>query len=209
MEADWSVALTAADPVIVVPWAASVDDAHRCKFVDLRQDGRLIDEIEEVRGRPALRSALLQLNGATSHLFTAKCDAWTSSPDQGDEPFDPYEMDATPGETAFGAGSYIDMLPRDVEVRGCFETQERWMRRVVQRLRVTAAKAAKVDMVLRHAEVEETPGFAMTWFVEACGATVQSAGQRWGEALELAIAAIMEVHFDTAQVDDTITETGE
>ena len=76
----------------------------------------LIDEIEEARGRPALRSALLVLNGVDSQLWTAKCDAWTSSAEQGDDPFDPYEMDAEPGETAFGTGSYIDLLPRDFEV---------------------------------------------------------------------------------------------
>ncbi len=59
MEADWSVALAADDPVITVPWATSSDDPRKCRFVDLRLGGHLIDEIEEARSRPALRSALL------------------------------------------------------------------------------------------------------------------------------------------------------
>ncbi len=97
MEADWSVALAAGDPVITVPWAASDDD------VDPSADSSIcacslhgIDEIEEARAKPRLRSALLLLNGAASQFWTAKCDAWSSSVDEGDEAFDPYEMDAEP-----------------------------------------------------------------------------------------------------------------
>ncbi len=112
---------------------------------------------------------------------------------EGDEPFDPYEMDAEPGETAFGAGSYIDLLPRDVAVLRVFEPQERWMRAVTERLRAIPASAARVELVLRRAEVEGVPGFGVTWFVEGCGATAQRAEQRWGEALDLALAVIMDV----------------
>jgi hypothetical protein len=195
MEADWSVELAAADPVITVPWAAS--GAGKCRFVDLRRSSQLIDQIEEARTRPVLRSALLLLNGVSSYLWTAKCDVWTSNANQGDEPFDPYEMDAEPGETAFGAGSYIDLLPR--EVRGCFDAQERWeqweqwLRALTERLRGTPASAARVELVLRHAEVEGVQGFGVTWFVEGCGPTAPCAGQKWGEALELALSVMMRV----------------
>ncbi len=88
MEADWTVALAPGDPVITVPWAAPGDDIRTCRFVDLRLGAHLVDEIEEARSRPALRSALLLLNAATSPLWTAKCDAWTSSVDEGAELFD-------------------------------------------------------------------------------------------------------------------------
>jgi hypothetical protein len=191
MEADWSVELAAADPVIAVPWADPCGD--KCKFVDLRLGSHFIDQIEEARTRPALRSALLLLNGVSSPLWTAKCDAWTSSPDQGDEPFDPYEMDAKPGETAFGAGSYIDLLPR--EARECFDSREqweRWMRALTERLRGTPASAARVELVLRPAQVEGVQGFGVTWFVEGCGPTAPCAGQKWGEALDLALAVVMQ-----------------
>ncbi len=96
MEADWSVALAAGDPVITVPWAAPGDDVNQCRFVDLRRSPHLIDEIEEARAKPRLRSALLLLNGAASQFWTAKCDTWNSSAVEGDEAFDPYEMDAEP-----------------------------------------------------------------------------------------------------------------
>ena len=113
--------------------------------------------------------------------------------DEGAEPFDPYEMDAEPGETAFGAGSYVDLLPRDVSFLASFERQERWIRAVTEVLRSIPASAARVELVLRRAEVEGASGFAVTWFVEGCGSTAQRAGQRWARALDLALAVVMDV----------------
>ena len=193
MEADWTVALAPGDPVITVPWTAPGDGMRTCKFVDLRLGAHLVDEIEEARSQPALRSALLRLNAATSPLWTAKCDVWTSSVDDGAEPFDPYEIDAEADDTAFGAGSYIDLLPRDFSFLTGFERQERWIRAVTEMLRSTPASAARVELVLRRAEVEGASGFAVTWFVEGCGANAQLAGQRWAEALGLALAVVIDV----------------
>jgi hypothetical protein len=192
MEADWSVALVADDPVIAVPWASSAGDTRKCRFVDLRLGEYLIDEIEEARTRPALRSALLLLNSAESQLWTAKCDAWTSSAADGAEPFDGYEMDAEPGETSFGAGSYVDLLPRDFALRSSFEHQERWIRVATKALRVIPAHAARVELVLRHAQVEAARGFGVTWFVEGCGATALGAAEAWARALSLALPVIMD-----------------
>jgi hypothetical protein len=193
MEADWTVALAPGDPVITVPWAASGDDIRKCRFVDLRLGAHLVDEIEEARSKPPLRSALLLLNAATSPLWTAKCDAWTSSVDEGAEPFDPYEMAADADDIAFGAGSYIDLLPRDVSFLSGFERQERWIRAVTEVLRSIPASAARVELVLRRVEVEGAWGFAVTWFVEGCGSTAQRAEQRWARALDLALAVVMDV----------------
>jgi hypothetical protein len=201
MEADWSVSLAATDPVITVPWAASGDDAGKCRFVDLRLGAHLIDEIEEAQARPALRSVLLLLNGAASHLWTAKCDVWTISTEQGDEPFDTYEMEAEPGETAFGAGSYIDLLPRDSEIRGRFDAQERWIRAVTERLRAIPASAVSVELVMRRAQVDDVPGLGVTWFAKGCGATAHRAGQRWSEALRLALAVIMDARLLSLRLD--------
>jgi hypothetical protein len=159
----------------------------------LRLYPNLVAEIEEAQRNVALRSALLLLNGVTSHLWTAKCDVWNSSPEDGDDPFDPYEMDAEPGETAFGAGSYIDLLPRDLEMSQRFDGQERWLRTVTERLRGIPARAARVELVLRRAVVDGVPGYGMSWFVEGCGETVQRAELAWGGAFDLALAAIMDV----------------
>jgi hypothetical protein len=191
MEADWSVALAAVDPVIIVPWAASAEDVHQCKFIDLRRDPGLVDQIAETRAKPALRAALLLLNGAASPLWTAKCDAWASS--AGDGCYDPYEMNAEPEETLFGAGSYVDLLPRDSTLLLSFERQERWIRVMTETLRVIPRRAARVEFVLRRAEVDSGPGFAVTWFVEGCGATAQRAEQAWGEAFDRALGVIMDI----------------
>jgi hypothetical protein len=211
MEADWSVALAADDPVITVPWASSADDTRKCQFVDLRLGEHLIDEIEEARTRPALRSALLLLNSGNSQLWTAKCDAWSSSAAEGAEPFDGYEMDAESGETGFGAGSYVDLLPRDFVLLSSFELQERWIRAATQALRVIPANAARVELVLRHAQVEGTRGFGVTWFVEGCGATALRATEAWARALNLALPVIMDAHgvAATRPADDTMAATGE
>jgi hypothetical protein len=193
MEADWSVALAISDPVIIVPWAASGENEPKCRFVDLRLGPHLIDEIEEARRRSSLWSALLLLNGVDSQFWTAKCDAWTSSPEQGDDPFDPYEMDAEPGETAYGTGSYIDLLPSDFQSPGCFDTQERWLRTVTERLRAIPASAARVELVMRRAQVDAVAGFGVSWFVEGCGPTAQRADRGWRQAFEAALTVIMEV----------------
>jgi hypothetical protein len=113
--------------------------------------------------------------------------------DEGAEPFDPYEMGAESGDVAFGAGSYIDLLARDASFLADFERQERWIRAVTEVLRSTPAIAARAELVLRRAEVEGAAGFAVTWFVEGCGATAQRAGERWAEALDLALAVVMDI----------------
>lgn len=188
MDADWTVALGASDPVVTVPWAASGGR----RFVDLRLTPDRIDEIAEARETPVLRSALLALNAPGSPFRTAKCDVWTSSAEDGAAPLDPYEMDASPDEIAFAAGSYIDLLPIEATLHCSFGRQERWMRTVIEQLRDTPAKAVRVELVLRPAEAEIGPGFAVTWFVEACGATELQARQRWESAVGLSLMVIME-----------------
>ena len=187
MEADWSVELTADDPVIIVPWAAASDDPRKCDFVDLRLGVHLIDEIEEARLVPELRAGLLLLNSARSPLWTVKCDTWES-----DTQMDPYEMDAAPADTRLSAGSYIDLLARDSGLQASFDRQERWVRAVAQALRAIPARAARVDIVLRRAEVNGVAGYGVSWFVEGCGATAQRAQQAWSEALGLALPVMMD-----------------
>ena len=211
MEADWSVALAADDPVIAVPWESSADDTRKCHFIDLRLCGHLIDEIEEARARPELRSALLLLNSTESQFWTAKCDAWSSSPAEGGETFDGYEMDAELGETSFGAGCYVDLLPRDFALLSSFEGQEQWIRGATKALRVIPANAARVELVLRHAQVEAARGFGVTWYVEGCGATAPRAAEAWAKALNLALPVIMDTPrwLRRRPADDTMAGTGE
>lgn len=212
MEADWSVELAADDPAIVVPWSA---EDGSCKFTDLRRrpqgeaeealrrrpegadksqnpdppPDEMLDEIEEARREPALRSALLALNSALSPLWTAKCDAWLTDSTLGeDAPIDLLEMDcwseSSLEEGKFVAGFYIDILPRDRKTGMRFEIQERWIRALVRRFRTNPMRCARTDLVLRRAETWGMAGFGITWFVQGCGATAERAEQRRAEALE-------------------------
>ena len=211
MEADWSVALAADDPMIIVPWAAPMEDAHRCRFLDLRRDPTLIDKIDEARSYPVLRTALLRLNAPSSSLWTAKCGVWCSSVQEGAEPYDPHEMDADAGDTLFGAGSYIDLLPSDGRLSMSFERQERWIRSMTGNLRGVPLRASRTEFVLRPAEVDGTPGFGVTWFVEGCGATAQRATEAWGAGFDCALGVILDAGLTEAPlpVDGTISKAGE
>ena len=204
MEADWTLAFAPDDPVMSVPWAASGDNAESCRFIHLRVAPHRIDEVEEAEANPSLRTALLKLNGPSSHLWTSKCDAWTTGPENGDPPFDPYEMDAEPGGTAFGAGCYIDLLPRKEPLFESFKLQELWMDEVVGKLRATPAGASRVELIMRPAEIDETAGFGVTCFIEGCGPTADYASQRWAEALDLTLAVLMNTPWAAASGNGTI-----
>jgi hypothetical protein len=223
MEADWLVQLAADDPVIVVPW---VTEDGSCKFVDLRRrlevpadkdgtrelqergenqapyqipdeiPGDIFADIAEATREPALRAALLQLNGARSPLWTAKCDAWlTDSNESSDQPTDLLEMNCAPGfppeEGRFLAGFYIDILLRDEKANASFAVQERWLRTVVRRLREEELRCVRTEFVLRYAETWGVPGFGVTWFTVACGPTRGKAEQRRAEALRTALPLVL------------------
>ena len=187
MEADWSVELMAEDPVIIVPWAATSDAPSKCKFVDLRSGGQLIDEIVEAGRVPELRATLVALNGTASPLWTVKCDTWES-----DSQMDSYEMDAAPADAKFSFGSYIDLLARDRTLQASFDRQEQWVRVVTGMLRAVPARAARVELVLRPAQVNYEAGYGVSWFVEGCGSTAQRAQKSWSDALGLALPVIMD-----------------
>jgi hypothetical protein len=189
MEADWSVELTAAGPVITVPWEAP---GESFRFIDLRENPQAIDEIEEARREPALHSALLALNGAGSRIWTAKCGTWISGTgiSGSQDKIDRWEMDAGPDEAEFGAGCYIDILPRD---RASFAVQERWIRVLTEKLRGVELRCARIELVLRRAAVRGVAGFGVTCFVQGCGASSELAASRWAEALTRALPALMQV----------------
>ncbi len=184
MEADWSVELTAADPVIAVPWEAP---GESFRFIDLRENPQAIVEIEEARCEPALHSALLALNNAGSQIWTAKCGTWING---SQDKIDRWEMDAGPDEAEFGAGCYIDILPRD---RRSFAVQEQWIRVLTGKLRGVELRCVRIELVLRRAAVWGVAGSGVTCFVQGCGASSELAASRWAEALTRALPALMDV----------------
>ena len=139
-----------------------------------------------------MRSALARLNGEDSGLWTAKCDAWTrGGAIDSIDPIDPWEMEATPEEARFAAGSYIDILALDLEARGSFAIGERWVRRLAESLRPWELRSARTDFVLRRAEIHGVAGFGVTWFVEGCGRTAELAELKWAGALAGVLPAVL------------------
>ncbi len=183
MEADWSVELAADDPVMVIPWEP---EGESFPFIDLRENRQGLDEIPEARREPALRSALLVLNDAGSQLWTAKCDSWAGGE------VDPSEMDATPDDSRFSAGCYIDILLRDADANASFVLQEEWIRGLAKALRGVEMRCVRAEFLLRRAEVRGLAGFGMTCFVQGCGATAELAASRWKKALTEVSAILVQ-----------------
>ena len=96
-----------------------------------------------------------------------------------------------PGRQLLAAARMSTCYPAILRPR--FDAQEQWLRVVTQKLRTIPASAARVELVLRRALVDEIAGYGVTWFVEGCGATADRADQGWSRAFDAALAAIMDV----------------
>jgi hypothetical protein len=176
VEADWSVEIGAGLPVIDADWPG---------FVDLRRDLRSIDSIPEAIAEPALREALVVLNGADSPVFTSKCDLWMP----GAEEIDTDELGCTSYVAALA--SWIDVVTREAGLFVSFEAHEAWIRRATQQLRGDAIPNGRVDLVVRAAVAGEREGFGLTLYVTGCGVDTQAAHAAWEQVLRAAVAATM------------------
>ena len=97
MEADWEVEMGGDAPVIEACWDG---------LVDLRRWPERAPLLPEAQQLPALADALMQLNSASSPVWTAKCDVWRPPN------FDIDELDAQPEQGGCGMACYVDLLPR-------------------------------------------------------------------------------------------------
>ncbi|HZZ38278.1 MAG TPA: hypothetical protein VFE06_04030, partial [Acidobacteriaceae bacterium] len=121
MEADWAVEVGGEASWIEAEWAG---------LVDLRRDAGVVGQIAEAREHPALRAALLELNGRDSPVFTSKCDVWTIAGE-----IDPLEFDCAAQEARVGMASYVDVLAREPGLFASFAGHEAWVRRAAVALR--------------------------------------------------------------------------
>lgn len=176
MEADWSVEIG--------PGLSRVD-ASWDGFVDPRKAPEAINFVAEARQHPALREALLALNGVTSSVFTAKCDAWALT----DEEIDPDEFGAAHDAACAGFASYIDIVERDPARFASFEFHERRVRELTSKLRGFEMQQGRVDFVVRSAVLREQNGFGLTLYAAGCGATEADAYIAWQSVLASAVAA--------------------
>lgn len=205
MQADWSVACGADDPVVVVPWSemtghasghASGDASGSLRYVDLRKTPTAIDQITEASQYPSLAAALTRWNQPDAPLFTAKCDVWSFAL----EDFAPEDL---PGFTHAQA-SYVDLVSDKPAVYSSFTASER-------QLRVWTADAGRIEIMegrcectLRPARIltgieENTEasawqsGFATTLYVWGYGVSPGAAAVAWGSALEALIEPVLRL----------------
>jgi hypothetical protein len=180
METDWGVAAAADDPVIELAWQ---DAATGLRFVELRmvaeEQRARIAALPEAAGRPALAQALTEWNDPDGLLLTAKCDGWV---------MDAAELAAladaldAPVEQ-HGRASYIDVLLAHAIPRADFLLHEEWARAAAIACAALPYPAARLDLVIRPARVEEAWGYGLSVYIYAAGATAEQAEEHWAAAL--------------------------
>jgi hypothetical protein len=180
MEADWEIELGPGAPVIDACWSG---------LVDLRTAPEHAHQIAETRALPGLAAALVQLNSVGSSVWTSKCDVWPV-----EDPVDPYELDAEPGESSAAVACYIDLLPRAPVQWNEPQHAASACRVLTNRLRATPLRACRADLVVRLAYIARgAQALGITAYLTACGADEQAALSQLAQA--------------TAAFADTVTST--
>jgi hypothetical protein len=188
MLSDWSAECSADDPVLVVPWQ---DPTGPNRFIDLTANPYDLDAIPEAEQHPPLLQALRALNAPRSPVFTAKCDAWSLTP----EDIAPLrlELDLASQDAAAGFASYIDLVWRERSTFTSFHRQEQAVQRLTRHVAAIDHPYAALDCVLRPALIDldgPQEGFAVSLYVKALGLDAHAAWHAWAKALDAVVGLI-------------------
>jgi hypothetical protein len=180
MEADWEFETGGEAPVIDAAWAG---------FVDLRLDPERARELAETEQFPALGAVLTNLNGASSPVWTSKCDVWPLVDAAG---WDADELDAPSERATHAMGSYIDLLPANGQHWTAPEMAADACKRLCSRIHSVPLRCCRVDLVIRRAIVApERMELGITAYLTACGASAAEAAQALGAALDAFADAVL------------------
>jgi hypothetical protein len=193
MDAEWSVAAAEDDPVLAIPWSDPSQDGEPRKegqpskyeqlsYIDLRSDPSLVDRLPEARAWPEMRTALLQLNGPASAVWTAKCDAWELSEEERQLDF---------GAVDNGFGAYFDLLSRDLGVFSSLEKHIDFASSLATAAHALSPSEAATSFIVRPAQWRHTHGFAITVYVYGYGEQPTTARAQWSEAIRTVIRLIL------------------
>jgi hypothetical protein len=166
MEADWEIEIGGGAPVIEALWPG---------FVDLRLTPARIVEITEASAFATLGKFLLAVNGASSPLWSSKCDVWEPAlAEQSDGEWAspevaPTEASQAPGDLEADERSslacYIDVMPRQGDLFSRWEDAESFCRAWVARMEAVELLDSRVDLIVRQAVAGEVEGFGITAYV--------------------------------------------
>jgi hypothetical protein len=172
MEADWEFEVGGEGPVIEALWPG---------FVDLRLNPELADELTEAANFPPLPEALVRLNAEASPVWTSKCGVWVlSDPNR----FDPDELDAPTGSTAYTEGIYIDLLPKKVEQWPSPEMVADSCKAWCKLFRAVSQRCCRVDLIIRRAFIHSGQfDLGVTAYLTGCGKSATEANVALQQAM--------------------------
>jgi hypothetical protein len=193
MLAEWSVECAPEDPVLVVPWDSSTGPGGTACFIDLRAHPYDLHHIPEAEQHQPLMQALRALNATRSPVFTAKCDAWSLSPEELEHLRLNLDLSDDPAQTASGFASYIDLIWRDRYLFTSFPQQEQLLRRLTRHAATLDHPSAALDCILRPAFVDldgPQEGYALSLYIKALGPDPHTAWEAWAAALAAVVALL-------------------
>jgi hypothetical protein len=181
MDVDWSVELSAEDPMLAVPWAA---EDGSLRYYDLRARPELLLYVDEAAQHPELGEFLSAANSTHSRLQSAKCDVWTS-------------RDLGEAEAIYGASckfcSYVDLFFVDAASRADFPQHEDFAQKLAALLKRAPQISAAAEFIVRRAHYDGKPGFYFTFELAGYGDDGEDAKKRWMIALNLIANAILQL----------------
>ena len=156
-------------------------EARWAGFVDLRRQPERIKDIHETTDFQPLAALLVVLNGASSPLWTAKCDLW--------EP-EVKELGGPEAGMHSARACYVDLLPVAGAVFAHRKQAEAFCRELAARLDTVPLPECRVDLVVRQAIAGEAEGFGVTAYLSATGRDRSRAAEALAAALVAFAGAI-------------------
>jgi hypothetical protein len=213
MLSEWTAECSHDAPTLIVPWSENPSDPETgVRFFDLRTNPYDIAEIPEAEHNPTLARTLRALNATRSPFLTAKCDTWSLSNVERPDDLDTLRLELMLPEedTAYGFGSYIDLLWRERSVFASAHQQQDRLDRIVRRAQRLEHPQAALSCVLRPALLDlngPLEGFAFTLYVTALGSEPDAARHNWELALDDITNLLRSKELEPARGSATIDAT--
>jgi hypothetical protein len=202
MDADFSVELGAPneEATLELPWDSGV--AQGPAYFDLRRQPEMLPFVDEAVNFPELGDFLRSANSRHSIFQTVKCDAWSTNDLVEEE--EVYECE-------WKFGSYVDLVFAEEHTaeRFSFFHHEELVRSLVLLLKKAPDISAACEAVVRRCYYHDGPpdappdvsqggsglhsGFYITLYLFGYGDDVAEARERWGVAMRLAAAALLQL----------------